>query len=133
MKFAFLIHYLSDETRSLMQLDGASSDNTFRAKNRDLQSFLQFLRETTGSDHWGQWTRSLTASFLKCLERQVKKKPPQCQKRRLAAGNTLEAQSHGFGTGCLRFAVIIADPHARLASGRWPGSAGWDWLPTRLQ
>ena len=58
-------------------------------------------------------------------------RPPQCQKRRLAAGSTLEAQSHGFGTGCLRFVVWVTPPlHARLASGCRPGSTGWDWLPT---
>src|SRR5215471_1877933 len=39
----------------------------------------------------------------------------------------------GVDAGCLRFAVRLATPHARLASGCWPGSTGWDWLPTRLQ
>ena len=32
---------------------------------------------------------------------------------------TFEAQSHGFRTGCLRFAVSVTTHHARLASGRW--------------
>jgi hypothetical protein len=59
-------------------------------------------------------------------------RPPRCPHRRLAAGSTLEAQSHGLSTGGLRFAVVIAGPHARLASGCWPSSTGWDWLPTRL-
>jgi hypothetical protein len=58
-------------------------------------------------------------------------RPPSCQNRRLAAGSNLEAQSHGFGTGCLRFVVWVTPPlHARLASGCRPGSTGWDWLPT---
>ena len=48
---------------------GASSDNTFLAKRRDLEAFLVYFRETTGSDHPDQWTRSLTSSFLKQLER----------------------------------------------------------------
>src|SRR6516162_1453332 len=39
----------------------------------------------------------------------------------------------GVDAGCLRFAVRLTPPHARLASGCWPSSAGWDWLPTRLQ
>src|SRR5262249_11544753 len=39
----------------------------------------------------------------------------------------------GFDAGCLRFAVRFTPPHARLASGCWLGSTGWDWLPTRLQ
>ena len=30
------------------------------------------------------------------------------------------AQWHGLGTGCLRFAVRLTPPHARLASGCWP-------------
>ena len=54
---------------------GASSDNTFKAKMRDLEGFLVYFRETTGSDHPDQWTRSLTSSFLKQLERTGKKKP----------------------------------------------------------
>ena len=37
-----------------------------------------------------------------------------------------EAQSHGIGTRCLRFAVKVSFPHARLASGCWPSSAGRD-------
>ena len=39
----------------------------------------------------------------------------------------------GVDAGCLRFAVRLTPPHARLASGCWPGSTGRDWLPTRLQ
>src|SRR5262245_30055170 len=39
----------------------------------------------------------------------------------------------GVGAGCLRFAVRLTPPHARLASGRWLGSTASDWLPTRLQ
>lgn len=54
---------------------GGGSDNTLQAKRRDLENFLQFFQETTGSDHPDQWTRSLTASFMKHLERKVKKKP----------------------------------------------------------
>src|SRR5207253_10050930 len=55
---------------------------------------------------------------------------PVLSKTKAPAGNTLEAQSHGLGTGCLRFAVAITSPHARLASGCWLGFTGWDWLPT---
>jgi hypothetical protein len=39
----------------------------------------------------------------------------------------------GVDAGCLRFGVRLTRPHARLASGCWPGSTGRDWLPTRLQ
>src|SRR6516162_4916469 len=38
----------------------------------------------------------------------------------------------GVDAGCLRFAVRLTPPHARLASGCWLSSTGWDWLPTRL-
>jgi integrase/recombinase XerD len=53
----------------------ASSDNTFRAKKRDLESFLHFIRQATGSEDPDQWTRSLTSSFMRDLEREQHKKP----------------------------------------------------------
>src|SRR5262245_19454471 len=52
---------------------GANSDNTLKAKRRDLEGFLAYFRETTDSHHPDQWTRSLTSSFLKLLERTGKK------------------------------------------------------------
>ena len=36
------------------------------------------------------------------------------------------ARWHGIGTGCRRFAVAVARPRARLASGCWLGSTGRD-------
>jgi integrase/recombinase XerD len=54
---------------------GVSADNTFRAKKRDLESFLQFLRQATGSEHPDQWTRSVTSCFVRHLEREERKKP----------------------------------------------------------
>src|SRR5262249_34864419 len=53
----------------------ASSDNTFRAKKRDLESFLHFIRQATGSEDPDQWTRSLPSSFMRDLEREQHKKP----------------------------------------------------------
>src|SRR6266849_6665848 len=53
----------------------ASADNTFHAKKRDLESFLLFFRQASGTDHPDQWTRSITADFLKFLDRKQKKKP----------------------------------------------------------
>ena len=47
--------------------------------------------------------------------------------------NDFGAQSHGFGTRCLRFAARVARHHARLASGCWPSSTGRDWLPAGFQ
>jgi integrase/recombinase XerD len=52
---------------------GACSDNTFRAKKRDLEGFLGYFARATGSDHPDQWTRSLTAGFLKALAGEGKK------------------------------------------------------------
>src|SRR6185437_9965761 len=42
------------------------------------------------------------------------------------------ARSHGIGTGCLRFAVRVSPPHARLASGCWPSSTGRDSFTRRV-
>jgi hypothetical protein len=41
-----------------------------------------------------------------------------------SASGTFEAQSRGFDAHCLRFAVRIAPPHARLVSGRLPSATG---------
>ena len=46
---------------------------------------------------------------------------------------TFGAQSPGLLTRCLRFAGGRPANDARLASGCWPGSTGWDWLPTGFQ
>ncbi len=51
----------------------AGSPNTFRAKQRDLEAFLGYFTQTSGSDHPDQWTRSLTAGYLKALDRAEKK------------------------------------------------------------
>ena len=42
------------------------------------------------------------------------------------------ARSHGIGTRCLRFAVEVAFPRARLASGCWLGFAGRDSFTRRV-
>jgi hypothetical protein len=42
------------------------------------------------------------------------------------------AREHGIKTRCLRFAVRVTPPHARLASGCWPSSAGRDSLTRRV-
>jgi integrase/recombinase XerD len=53
----------------------AGSDNTFKAKQRDLETFLAFFHQATGSDHPDQWTRSVTAAFLKNLGQGNARKP----------------------------------------------------------
>ena len=52
--------------------------------------------------------------------------PPLVSTTKAPAIEGFGARSHGLGTGCLRFAVRIAPPHARLASGclAKPGRAG---------
>jgi hypothetical protein len=53
----------------------AGSDNTFLAKKRDLETFLNFLVTSAGTDHPDQWTRSVTRDFLKHLERKLQRSP----------------------------------------------------------
>ena len=55
--------------------------------------------------------------------------PLQGETQRRSHGKTFEAQSHGFRTRCLRFAVIVTDHHARLASGRWSNPTRRDSRP----
>src|SRR3954452_24467792 len=55
-----------------------------------------------------------------------------CQRRRLPRVPVFGARSHGIGTGCLRFAVRVSPPHARLASGCWPSSTGRDSFTRRV-
>ena len=57
----------------------AGSDNTFKAKRRDLESFLGFLQKSAGTLHPDQWTRSVTSDFLKYLERKRAEKPDDHQ------------------------------------------------------
>ena len=54
--------------------------------------------------------------------------PPLVSTTKAPAIEGFGARSHGLGTGCLRFAVRITPPHARLASGclAKPGRAGLD-------
>src|SRR5580704_12777426 len=54
---------------------GAASENTFKAKKRDLETFLAFFHRATGSDHPDQWTRPVTAAFLKELGQGNARKP----------------------------------------------------------
>jgi hypothetical protein len=53
--------------------------------------------------------------------------------RGLSTRGNFGARSHGIGTRCLRFAVRITPPHARLASGCGPRSTKRDWLPAGFQ
>jgi integrase/recombinase XerD len=47
---------------------GPPDGNTFKAKKRDLQEFIDYLRKAAGTDHPVQWTKSLTEGFLKYLQ-----------------------------------------------------------------
>ena len=55
--------------------------------------------------------------------------PPLEERRRLRQYQTFEAQWHGFQVRCLRFAVPVTRPHARLASRCWSGSPGQAFHP----
>ena len=55
--------------------------------------------------------------------------PTRMLLRGLSTRGNFGARSHGISTRCLRFAVRITPPHARLASGCGPGSTRRDWLP----
>ena len=47
---------------------GANAANTFIAKSRDIELFLQFFANKVKSDHPDDWTKSITAAFLRQLE-----------------------------------------------------------------
>ena len=51
---------------------------------------------------------------------------PAFDKSEGSARGDFGAQWHGVRPRCLRFAVVVACPHARLASGGWPSSTGRD-------
>ena len=55
--------------------------------------------------------------------------PTHSVPRGLSTRGNFGALSHGISTRCLRFAVRISPPHARLASGCGLGSTRRDWLP----
>jgi integrase/recombinase XerD len=52
---------------------GANAVNTFQAKRRDLSQFLSFFADRLHSDHPDDWTKSITAAFLRHLETQHRK------------------------------------------------------------
>ncbi len=54
---------------------GANSENTLKAKRADLQAFLDYFSLAAGTDHPDQWTRSVTAGFLRHLEKKEKRRP----------------------------------------------------------
>ena len=58
---AWFNQYVSQEA-------GANAANTFKAKSRDIELFLQFFADKIKSDHPDDWTKSITAAFLRQLE-----------------------------------------------------------------
>jgi integrase/recombinase XerD len=56
-----------------MELEvGGSSENTGKAKKRDLQAFLDYFAGATRSDSPDQWTRSVTTGFSRKLGKEKK-------------------------------------------------------------
>ena len=53
---------------------GSNAANTLKAKGRDLERFLAFLDEKVRSDHPDQWTKPVTAAFIRHLEDGERKK-----------------------------------------------------------
>ena len=53
----------------------------------------------------------------------------KCTTKAIATIKTFEAQSHGFGIRCLRFAASVTTVDARLASGRWSNATRRDSHP----
>ena len=58
--------------------------------------------------------------------------PTHTVPRGLSTRGNFGARSHGISTRCLRFAVRLTPPHARLASGCGPRSTRRDWLPVEF-
>lgn len=54
---------------------GANAANTVIAKGRDLGQFMRFFADRVRSDHPDQWTKSVTAAFLRHLEDDEHRKP----------------------------------------------------------
>jgi integrase/recombinase XerD len=71
----------------------AASANTVRAKKRDLEDFLGFFAQAVKSDHPDQWTRSVTAAYLKGMDRDGKK--PTTVNRALATLRHAAGWVHG--------------------------------------
>ena len=91
----------------------AGSDHTFDAKKRDLGQFLTFLLKAAGIDHPDQWTRALTADYLKHMERRERKSSTTIN-RRLATlrhcANWIHRQrSFLAGNPCHRIQDLVID------------------------
>lgn len=54
---------------------GANAANTVLAKARDLGQFMRFFADRVRSDHPDQWTKTVTAAYLRHLEDAEGKKP----------------------------------------------------------
>ncbi|MHB9063330.1 MAG: tyrosine-type recombinase/integrase [Pirellulaceae bacterium] len=88
---------------------GPPESNTFKAKKRDLQAFVDYLHTSSGTDHPDQWTKSLTESFLRYLE----------NREGLAAtsiNRVLATIKHVAGWIHLRRPFLVGNPCARVHS-----------------
>jgi integrase/recombinase XerD len=87
---------------------GANAENTQKAKRADLQAFLDYFSHVAGSDHPDQWTRSVTAGFLRHLERKEKRRPTTIN-RMLATLRHAARWIHGHRP------FLAGDPTERIA------------------
>jgi len=70
------------------RLEGqARSDNTQKAKARDLALFLGYFRDKVGSDHVDDWTKPVTTGFLRWLETTTVKRAGKESKRKATTVN----------------------------------------------
>jgi integrase/recombinase XerD len=110
--------YLSAWFNLYLGLEAAAgSDNTFLAKKRDLQLFLQFFQEATHGEHPDGWTRSVTTAFLKRLSQGEKPRKPTTINRILATLRHAAAWIHKqrpflAGNPCERIADLTLDDPA---------------------
>jgi hypothetical protein len=92
------------------------------------------ISQVPGEPRLSIGTCSSTPAGCMHLTRAMPHQGPRYGKHEGTDIKSFEAQSHGAWTGCLRFAVPVARPHARLASSGWldpPGRASTRRVPKK--
>src|SRR5437879_3046765 len=81
-------HSLTSWLRVYEELEGkAKSDNTRKAKKKDLDLFLGYFAEHVGSDQVDDWTKPVTTGFLRWLETTPVKRGKKETKRKATSVN----------------------------------------------
>jgi integrase/recombinase XerD len=87
-----------------LAVEEIAGSNTFRAKQPDLQAFLEFFAHLSHSSHPGHWTPSVTKSFQRKLGRGDDRKKASSINRTLA---TLRHAAAWIGRQC---SFLAGDP-----------------------